>query len=90
MQPELKFGNHPIHLPSVRAFMKATLQQFPLPPEQQYAIRRMRADESEQVSQLMERTCGNTYFNEDVYYPDRVVAQNERTVVLSYVAAKAS
>jgi len=58
----------------------------PLAPEQQYTIRRMRADESEQVSQLMYRTYGNTYFNEDVYYPDRVAAQNERGVVLSYVA----
>ena len=58
----------------------------PLAPEQSYTIRRMRADESEQVSQLMYRTYGNTYFNEDVYYPDRVAAQNERGVVLSYIA----
>ncbi len=58
----------------------------PLAPKQSYTIRRMRADESEQVSQLMYRTYGNTYFNEDVYYPDRVAAQNERGIVLSYVA----
>ena len=58
----------------------------PLAPEQQYTIRRMQAGESEQVSQLMYRIYGNTYFNEDVYYPDRVAAQNERGVVLSFVA----
>jgi anti-sigma regulatory factor (Ser/Thr protein kinase)/GNAT superfamily N-acetyltransferase len=67
-----------------------TLQPFshnvPLAPEQQYTIRRMRAREAEQVSQLMYRSYGNTYFNEDVYYPDRVAAQNERGVVLSYIA----
>jgi len=57
-----------------------------LAPEQQYTVRRMRPLESEQVSQLMYRTYGNTYFNEDVYYPDRVAAQNEHGVVLSYVA----
>ncbi len=59
---------------------------MPLAPQQQYTIRRMRADESEQVSQLMYRTYGNTYFNADVYYPDRVASQNERGDVLSYVA----
>lgn len=58
----------------------------PLAPEQPYTIRRMRADESERISQLMYRTYGDSYFNEDVYYPDRVAAQNERGVVLSYVA----
>jgi anti-sigma regulatory factor (Ser/Thr protein kinase) len=30
MQLELTFGNNQIHLPSVRAFLTATLQQFPL------------------------------------------------------------
>jgi hypothetical protein len=46
----------------------------------------MRPEEAEQVSQLMYRTYGNTYFNSDVYYPDRVAAQNARGSVLSYVA----
>ena len=55
-------------------------------PAQQYTIRRMRAGEAEQVSQLIYRTYGGSYFNADVYYPDRLAAQNERGVVLSYVA----
>ncbi len=46
----------------------------------------MRADEAEQVSQLMFRIYGKTYFNSDVYHPDRLASQNERGVVLSYVA----
>ena len=58
----------------------------PVAIEQQYTIRQMQASESEQVSQLMYRTYGNSYFNRDVYYPERVTAQNERGVVRSYVA----
>lgn len=60
--------------------------QVPRAPEQPYDIRRMRADEAEQVSQLIYQTYGNSYFNEDVYYPDRVAAQNEHGIVISYVA----
>ena len=69
--------------------LKAFTDDVPLAPPQEYTIRRMRADEAAQVSQLMYRTYGNSYFNEDVYYPDRVAAQNERGTVLSYVAVGA-
>ncbi len=58
----------------------------PLAPQQQYTIRRMVADEAVQVSQLIYRAYGGTYFNRDVYYPERVAAQNERGTVLSVVA----
>ena len=58
----------------------------PLAPQQQYTIRRMAADEAVQVSQLIYRAYGGTYFNRDVYYPERVAAQNERETVLSFVA----
>ncbi|TWT30535.1 hypothetical protein KOR42_54430 [Thalassoglobus neptunius] len=34
----------------------------------------------------MYRTYGNTYFNEDVYYPARIAAENARGTVLSFVA----
>jgi hypothetical protein len=57
-----------------------------LAPPQNYDIRRMRPDEAVQVSQLMYRTYGNTYFNEDVYYPERIAAQNEHGVLVSVVA----
>jgi anti-sigma regulatory factor (Ser/Thr protein kinase) len=60
--------------------------EVPLAPQQQYDIRRMRANEAVQVSQLMYRAYGNTYFNQDVYYPERVAAQNEHDAVVSYVA----
>ncbi len=54
--------------------------------EHEYTIRRMLADEAVQVSQLIYRAYGNTYFNEDVYYPERLAAQNAHNVVLSFVA----
>ncbi len=69
--------------------LTAFTEDVPLAPPQEYTIRRMRPEEAAQVSQLMYRTYGNSYFNEDVYYPDRVAAQNERGTVLSYVAAGA-
>jgi anti-sigma regulatory factor (Ser/Thr protein kinase) len=62
------------------------VQDVPIAPEQDYEIRRMRATESVQVSQLMYRTYGNSYFNADVYYPDRIAAQDSRGTVRSYVA----
>jgi N-acetylglutamate synthase-like GNAT family acetyltransferase len=58
----------------------------PLAPEQPYEIRRMRLEEAVQISQLMYRTYGNTYFNQDVYYPDRIASQNLHDVLLSVVA----
>jgi anti-sigma regulatory factor (Ser/Thr protein kinase)/GNAT superfamily N-acetyltransferase len=61
-------------------------EDAPLAPAQEYAIRRMRPEEAIQVSQLMYRAYGNTYFNEDVYYPDRVAAHNAAGSVLSFVA----
>ena len=61
----------------------------PLASEQEYEIRRMRPDEAVQVSQLIYKAYGSSYFNSDVYYPDRVAALNERGEVLSFVAAGA-
>ena len=58
----------------------------PLAPPQEYAVRRLLPEEAVQVSQLMYRTYGNTYFNQDVYYPDRIVTQNLHDVLLSIVA----
>lgn len=69
---------------------EGTLRSFqndvPLAPEQQYVIRRMLPDEALQVSQLIYRAYGGTYFNRDVYYPERVAALNERGTVVSLVA----
>lgn len=58
----------------------------PLAPDQEYTVRRMLPEEAVQVSQLMYRTYGTTYFNEDVYYPDRIASQNLHEVLLSVVA----
>jgi anti-sigma regulatory factor (Ser/Thr protein kinase) len=71
----------------------ATLAPFhedvPLAPPQEYLIQRMTAEQAVQVSQLMYRAYGATYFNEDVYYPDRVSAQNDAGTVISFVAVGA-
>jgi GNAT superfamily N-acetyltransferase len=61
-----------------------------LAPEQDYVIRRLQPEEAVQVCQLMYRAYGNTYFNEDVYYPQRVAAQNTQNVNLSFVAVGAA
>ncbi|QDT72321.1 ATP-binding protein [Lacipirellula limnantheis] len=64
-------------------------EEAPLAPPQEYEIRRMRAGEAVQVSQLMYRAYGNTYLNEDVYYPERVAAQDAAGTVISFVAVGA-
>ncbi len=58
----------------------------PIAADQVYTVRRMLPAEAVQVSQLMYRTYGNTYFNEDVYYPDRIATQNLHQSLLSIVA----
>jgi anti-sigma regulatory factor (Ser/Thr protein kinase)/GNAT superfamily N-acetyltransferase len=71
----------------------ADLQPFteeaPLAPPQEYTIRRMRPEEAVQVSQLIYRAYGNSYLNEDVYYPDRVAALNANNINISFVAVGA-
>lgn len=61
-------------------------EEVPPAAEQDYEIRRMRPDEAVQVSQLMYRTYGGTYFNEDVYFPERIAAQNAHGSLISAVA----
>jgi len=61
----------------------------PLAPEQEYDVRRLQSEDAAQVSQLIYRAYGNTYFNEDVYYPRRVAAQNEHGTLVSFVAVTA-
>lgn len=58
----------------------------PEAPPQEYLIERMTDQQAVQVSQLIYRAYGNTYFNEDVYYPKRVATQNALGKVLSFVA----
>ena len=62
------------------------VESAPLAPPQQYTVRRMQSSEAVQVSQLMYRTYGGTYFNPDVYYPERVAAHNAGGSVISFVA----
>jgi hypothetical protein len=71
---------------SAAADLASVSLDVPLAPPQQYTVRRMRPEEAVQVSQLMYRTYGNTYFNEVVYYPQRIAAQNAFGVLISVVA----
>lgn len=66
-----------------------SVPEIPLAPDQEYCIRRMSPDEAVQVSQLMYRTYGDSYFNEDIYYPERIAAQNTRGDLISVVAVTA-
>lgn len=61
----------------------------PLAPPQQYSVRRLLPAEATQVSQLMYRTYGTTYFNADVYYPERIASLNQEQAVISVVAVAA-
>ena len=61
----------------------------PLAPPQPYEVRRLLPAEATQVSQLMYRTYGSTYFNADVYYPERIASLNQQQTVLSVVAVAA-
>lgn len=64
-------------------------EDTPLAPPQEYRVGCMTSAEAVQVSQLMYRAYGNTYFNPDVYYPERVAAQNAKGSVISIVARDA-
>jgi anti-sigma regulatory factor (Ser/Thr protein kinase)/GNAT superfamily N-acetyltransferase len=55
-------------------------------PQQEYSFRRMTDGQAVQVSQLMFQVYGSTYFNKDVYYPERLAAQNADDNVASFVA----
>lgn len=55
-------------------------------PDQEYTIRRMQRGEGLQISQLIYKAYGGSYFNSDVYYPERVEALNAKGTVLSFVA----
>ena len=59
-----------LHDKSVRdSDSKQISKDEPLAPEQEYNVRRSRPDEALQISQLIYRIYGNTYFNEDPVLP---------------------
>ncbi|MDB4540439.1 GNAT family N-acetyltransferase, partial [bacterium] len=77
-----------LHEKSVKnADTKQISDNEPLAPQQEYDVRKSRPDEALQISQLIYRIYGNTYFNEDLYYPDRVASQHANGTVVSIVAA---
>ena len=82
LQLTIWLHNEPISIQALETFR----EDAPLAPMQTYRVQRMVAGQSIQVSQLIYRAYGGTYFNRDVYYPERVAVQNERGDVLSFVA----
>ena len=77
-----------LHKKSVKnADTKQISDDEPLAPQQEYDVRKSSPDEALQISQLIYRIYGNTYFNEDLYYPDRVASQHANGTVVSIVAA---
>jgi hypothetical protein len=56
----------------------------------EYIIRRLIPHDAPQVSSLVYRTYGHTYDDEDYYYPERIVAENQSGAMLSVVAAHPS
>ena len=78
---------HEVHITAHGGDLQPFSENPPLAPAQSYEIRRMRPDEAVQMCQLIYKAYGASYFNRDIYYPDRVVAANASGAVLSYVAA---
>lgn len=66
--------------------LKSFQEDAPLARDQNYVIRRLKAEEAVFVSRLMYRGYGNTYFNADVYYPERIAAQNAKGSLVSIIA----
>ena len=62
----------------------------PKAPLQEYTIRRLRPDEAIWVAQCVYRAYGYTYFNDDLYYPERIVHQNAQERLVSVVAVTES
>lgn len=81
---------HETHITEQGGDLKPFAEGPPLAPEQEYEIRIMRPEEAVQVSQLMYKAYGSSYFNRDVYYPERVAALNASGEVVSFVAVDAT
>lgn len=81
---------HEKHVTEAEETLQRFAEQPPLAPAQAYEIRRMQPEEAVQVSQLIYKAYGPSYFNRDVYYPDRVAALNAHGEVSSFVAVDAA
>ncbi len=55
-------------------------------PEEEYTIRRMFPGDGLMISQLIYNAYGGTYFNSDVYYPEKMESMNAKGTILSFVA----
>jgi len=81
---------HDIHVTDHAGDLQPFREKPPLAPEQDYTIRRMRPTDALTISQLIYKAYGPSYFNRDVYYPERVAAQNASGAIISFVAEAAT
>lgn len=77
---------HDSHITAHEADLEPFSERVERAPEQDYTIRRMRPADAVTISQLMYKAYGPTYFNRDVYYPERVAALNASESIISFVA----
>jgi len=77
---------HDTHITGHAADLRPFEAKPPLAPEQEYTIRRMRPADAVTISQLIYKAYGSSYFNRDVYYPERVAALNADGSIISFVA----
>ena len=59
------------------------------PPRINYTVRRMNADEAIEVSRSAYKNHGYTFFNEVIYYPERLAEMNAAEEMISAVAVTA-
>jgi len=81
---------HDTHVTEHAGDLQPFREKPPLAPEQDYTIRRMHPADAVTISQLIYRAYGPSYFNRDVYYPERVAAQNASGTIISFVAEAAA
>ncbi len=81
---------HDSHITEQGADLTPFHPEPPLAPAQEYAIRRMQPADAITISQLIYKAYGSSYFNRDVYYPERVAAENASGSIISFVAESAS
>jgi len=77
---------HDSHIADHGTDLRPFDEKPPLAAEQEYTIRQMTPEDAVKISQLIYKAYGPSYFNRDVYYPDRVVALNADGSVISFVA----
>jgi len=79
-------ATHDRHITETGRNLAAYSSTTPKAAPQEYRVRRMVPDDALAISQAIYRAYGTTYTNPDIYYPERVAAENASGSIISFVA----